>query len=169
MLIALSLSIVSTAAIVFFSRRLMCYLRHFQEVNYDKKQFKNWMLENGIYDKKGSLIAAIAALIIELTKEQILISLIISAIAGVGLVWLALWEDDPRKDGFPLLQPTRKATKIYNLALGCYSILMVIAVVTGYALGADDDIAVYWLIVIIAIQSSPIWLLLSTSLYRRFG
>jgi hypothetical protein len=167
MLIALCLSIISIAAIVFFSRRLLCYLRHFQEVGYDKRQFGAWMLENGIYDKKGSLIAAIAALVIELTKEQIIISLLVSTMAGIGLVWLALWEDDPRKDGFPLLEATKKSTAIYNLALGWYSILMAIAVVSCYALGADDDMAVYWLIVIIAIQSSPIWLLLSTSLYQR--
>jgi hypothetical protein len=103
----------------------------------------------------------------EMTKEQIVISLIVSTIAGAGLVWLALSEEDPCKVGSPLLKATKKSTTIYNLALSLYSILMVIAVVTVYALGADDDIAIYWLIVIIAIQSSPIWLFLSSSMCRR--
>ena len=167
MLIALCLSIISMAAIVFFSRRLLCYLRHFQEVEYDKKRFGIWMRDNSIYDKKGSSIAALAALVIELTKEKIETSLIISTIAAIGLVWLALWEDDPRKDGFPLLEATKKSTAIYNIALGWYSILIVVAVLSCYALGARDDMVVYWLIVIISIQSLPMWLLLSTRLYKR--
>ncbi len=168
MLVALCLSIISMATIVFSSHRLLCYLRHFQQVEYDQKRFLTWIQENDIYDKKGSTIAAIAALIVELTKEKILISLIASTMAGISLVWLAWSEEDPKKDGFPLLQITKKSRKVYNLALISYSILMVIAFVSCYALGADDDIAIYWLIVIIFMQSSPIWLLLSTrSYYRR--
>jgi hypothetical protein len=167
MLIALSLSIISAGAIVFFSRRLLCYLRHFQQVDYCKKNFKDWLLENGIYDKKGSLIAAIAALAIELTKEEILLSVLISMIASVGLVWLSISENDPRKTGSFKLQATQQSTEIYNIALGVYSILFTISVLTVYRLGADDDIACYWLVVIIAIQSSPIWLVLSNSIHKR--
>jgi UDP-N-acetylmuramoyl-tripeptide--D-alanyl-D-alanine ligase len=167
MLIALSLSIVSAGTIVFFSRRLLCYLRHFQEVGYCKTNFKDWLLENGVYDKKGSVIAAIAALAIELTKEKIILSLIISTIATAGLVWLSVWEDDPRETGSPKLQTTKQSTTIYNIALGLYSILVVSTILTVYLLGADEDIACYWLVTIIAIQSSPIWLVLSSSLYKR--
>ncbi len=167
MLIALSLSIISAGAIVFFSRRLLCYLRHFQEVDYCKKNFKNWLLENGIYDKKGSMIAAGAALSIELTKEKILLSLLISVIASAGLVWLSLAENDPRKTGSFKLQATQKSTGIYNIALGVYSILLVSSILSVYQLGADDDIACYWLVVIIAIQSSPILLVLSNSIHKR--
>ena len=67
MLTALSLSLISAAAIIFFSRRLLRYLRNFQEGGYSRMQFTNWVIANGIYDKKGSLIATIAALSLELT------------------------------------------------------------------------------------------------------
>ncbi|MCY7367520.1 MAG: hypothetical protein LH474_05135 [Chamaesiphon sp.] len=90
--------------IIFSSHRLLCYLRHLQEVDYDEKRFGVWMLTNNIYDKKGSIIATVAALIIELTNEKIETALIVSTIAGIGLVWLVLREDDPLKDGFPLLR-----------------------------------------------------------------
>jgi hypothetical protein len=166
MLIALSVAIISIGTILFFGHRLLCYLRHFQEFDYSKSQFKDWILENGIYDKK-SIIAAIAALAIELTKEKIVLSLIISTIATIGLIWISLAEDDPTETGEFKLQITKQAYGIYNIALPLYSILVVGAFWTTYLLGADDDIACYWLVVIILIQSSPIWLILSNSLWKR--
>ncbi len=132
-----------------------------------KSQFKDWILENGVYDKKGSITAAIAAPAIELTKEKIVLSLIISTIATIGLIWMSLAEDDPIETGSFKLQITKQAYGIYNIALPLYSILVVGAFWSTYLLGADDDIACYWLIVIIVIQSSPIWLILSNSLWKR--
>ena len=167
MLLVLCLSIISMAAIVFSSHRLLCYLRHFQELGYGKEQFVNWMQENSVYDRKGSSIAAIAAIIIELTHLNMETDLIVSTIAGIGLVWLALIEDDPRQDGFPLLRASKQSTAIYNLALGLYSILMIIAALSCYALDLHDDVVTYWLIVIISIQFLPIWLLLSARIYQR--
>jgi hypothetical protein len=167
MLIALSVAIISIGAILFFSRRLLSYLRHFQEFDYSKNQFKDWILENGIYDKKGSGTAAIAALAIELTKEKIVFSLLISAIATIGLIWMSLAEDDPMETGSFKLQITKQASGIHNIALALYSILVMAAFWATYLLGADDDIACYWLVVIIIIQSSPIWLILSNSLWKR--
>ena len=166
MLLALCLSIISMATIVFSSHRLLCYLRHFQELGYGKERFVTWMQENSIYDRKGSSVAAIAAIIIELTHLNMETDLIVSTIAGIGLVWLALTEDDPLQDGFPLLRASKKSTAIYNLALSLYSILMIIAALSCYALDLHDDVVIYWLIVIISIQFLPIWLLLSARIYK---
>jgi hypothetical protein len=169
MLVALTLAMIIVSAIVFFSRRLFRYLLHFQEVGYSKGQFKDWIIENGVYDKKGSLLAAMAALSIELLHDEITIAVIISTIAAGVLIWLGLWEGDPRTDedeGFQL-QATKQSTAIYNLALGAYSILITLVFIIVYVLGAGAEIACYWLVVIIAIQSSPIWLVLSNSLWKR--
>jgi UDP-N-acetylmuramoyl-tripeptide--D-alanyl-D-alanine ligase len=172
MLIALCISIISVAAIIFYSRRLFRYLAHLQEVQYNRKQFKNWLVANGVYDRKGSAIATVAALAIELTKEKIIISLIISLVGAIALIWLGFWEPDPRKIGVPSetgefrLQATERATKLYNLALSIYSIVLILVILGAYALGADDDMAVYWLIVIFSIQSSPVWLLIASTLAK---
>jgi hypothetical protein len=163
---ALSLSIVSAAAIMFFSRRLLCYMRHFQEGGYSRRQLKDWVISNSIYDKKGSLIATIAALLLELTEHSNVrgIGLIICTIAAIALIWLGLWENDPREIGSFKLKPTQKATTTYNLALGLYSIALVIVMISVYKLGARDDLACYWLVVIGAIQSSPIWIAIASIL-----
>jgi UDP-N-acetylmuramoyl-tripeptide--D-alanyl-D-alanine ligase len=168
MLTVLAISLISAAAIIFFSRRLLRYLCHFQECGYDRQQFKNWLFENNIYDRKGSLIATISAIVLELVESRnLLISLVVCTIAAVALVWLALWENDPRKVGPVMLKTTAKATNIYNLALVLYSIALPLAIVCVYILGAKEDLACYWLVVIVAIQSSPLWLFFASTLLRN--
>jgi hypothetical protein len=168
MLTALAISLISAAAIIFFSRRLLRYLCHFQECEYNRKQFRNWLLENSIYDRKGSLIATIVAIVLELIEgRNIFISLFICTIGAIALVWLSLWEDDPRKIGSVTLKTTEQAAKMYNLALGLYSISLPLAIVCVYKLGAGGDLACYWLVVIVAIQSSPLWLFFASTLLQK--
>ncbi len=164
---AISLSLISVAAIIFFSHRLLCYMRHFQEGGYSRRQFKNWVIANGIYDKKGSAIATMTALMLELIDLGKMTSLVICTLGVIGLIWLSIWEQDPRKaKDFPL-QPTRRATRIYNLALALYSIGLILAIFGVYKLGVGDRIACYWLVVIVAIQSSPLWLVMASTLVRK--
>jgi hypothetical protein len=166
MLTALCISEISAAAIMFFSHRLLCYLWHFQEGGYCPRQFKDWVVANGIYDKKGSLVATIAALMLELTEGNQVITLVICTIAAAALVWLGFWEKDLRTFGTLRVQSTKQAKAIYNLALSLYSLVFISCIITIYLIGANDDIACYWLLVIIAIQSSPIWVLLASNLLR---
>jgi hypothetical protein len=169
MLVILDISLIAAATIVFFSHRILCYLRHFQEGNYCRREFKNWLLVNGIYDKKGSLIATIAAILCELTEERnVMLSLGICAMGAVALIYLTLWENDPLDVGPFKLQPTRQARAIHKLAVCLYSISFSLAIVALYKLGAGDDIACYWLLVIVAIQSSPFWLFLAGSIKFRY-
>ena len=137
-------------------------LRHTQP--YSRRYFKNWIVENGVYDKKGTLIAAIAATVLELIGDHELIGLVISTIAAICLIWLGFWEDDPRKVGTPKLQATDRATAIYNLALALYSISFTILICCLYRFTHDDDLALYWMAVILAIQSSPIWLVIAKTI-----
>jgi hypothetical protein len=164
MLIILCISMTCAASIMFFSRRLLRYLWLFQRDEYRRRRFGKGLMDNNIYDRKGSFIATIAALAIELTREQLVVSSIISILAAIALVYLGFWENDPRLSESVKLVENDRSQKIYHLSLSCYSICLVIANICAYALGADDDISCYWLIAIIAIQSSPIWLLLASSL-----
>lgn len=164
MLIILCITAICAATIMFFSRRLLRYLWLLQRDEYSRKQFGKGLMENNIYDRKGSLIAMMAALAIEITRDQLIISSIISILGAIALVYLGFWESDPRLSESVKLVESDRSQKIYHLSLSFYSIALVIAIVTTYALGADNNIACYWLIAIIAIQSSPIWLLLASSL-----
>ena len=154
----LSLFAISTAAIIFFSHRLLGYLRHFQERNYSPKLFKNWLLTNRIYDKKGSLIAILAAIAIEITKQGQVSSLVICTIAMAAFICLSLWEGDPRKVGYPVLLPTQRIVVTYGLALSLYAISLILSIATIDRIMANLSMSVYWLFAIVAIQSSPLWM-----------
>jgi UDP-N-acetylmuramoyl-tripeptide--D-alanyl-D-alanine ligase len=161
----LSLSFISAASIIFFSRRLLRYLYHFQEGGYSRRYFKDWMIENGIYDKKGTLIATIAAISVELIGENQSLSLVITTLGAACLIGLGFWEDDPREVGTIKLRPTDRATAIYNLALALYSIFFTLLICgIYYIFSHHDDLALYWLAVIVAIQSSPFWLIIARSI-----
>jgi hypothetical protein len=167
MLTAISISTIAAAATIFYSRRLLCYIRHFQDNDYSPKLFTNWVIENGVYDRKGSLIATIAALTLEIAQQGRVISLLICVIASSALVWQGLREVDPRKAGYPILQPTRKARAVYNLSLNLYLFFFLSCSFIVYQISADKDMAAYWLIVIVAIQSSPLCMLLANAIVSR--
>jgi UDP-N-acetylmuramoyl-tripeptide--D-alanyl-D-alanine ligase len=164
---ALSLFVISTAAIIFFSHRLLGYLRHFQERDYSTKLFKNWLLTNRIYDKKGSLIATLAAIAVEITSKSQVGSLVICTLAMAAFMWLSLWEGDPRKVGYPVLVPTQRVIVTYGLALSLYAILLVLSIATIEHISANFSMSAYWLLVIVAIQSSPLWLFLANTIVVR--
>jgi UDP-N-acetylmuramoyl-tripeptide--D-alanyl-D-alanine ligase len=167
MLTTISISVVAAATTIFYSRRLLCYLRHFQDNDYSPKLFTNWVIENGVYDRKGSLIATVAALTLEVAQAGRVISLVICLIASAALVWQGLREVDPRKAGHPILQPTRKARAVYNLSLNLYLLSFLFCSLIVYLISADRDMAAYWLIVIVAIQSSPLCMLLAAAIVSR--
>jgi hypothetical protein len=167
MLTAISIALICIATIVFLRHRLLCYLRHFQAGGYCRTQFKNWLIANNIFDRKGSTIATIAAVTLELLHRSQMspfITVIICLLGAIALIWLSLWEKDPYKaEDFPL-QPSEQVKGIYHLALGLYSIAFALVVVGVYQLGAGDRMAYYWLVVILAIQSSPVWIFLASTI-----
>lgn len=167
MLTIFSLSFIAAASIVFFSRRLLRYLYHFQEGGYSRRYLKDWIVENGVYDKKGTLIAAIAAISIEFTGETQLLSLAISTFCAGCLIWLGFWEEDPRKVGKIKLEPTERAIDIYNLTLTLYSIVFTLSMCGIYMFTEHEDLAPYWLTVIVGIQSSPIWLVIARTIIYK--
>jgi UDP-N-acetylmuramoyl-tripeptide--D-alanyl-D-alanine ligase len=167
MSVIFSLSFITAASIIFFSQRLLRYLYHFQEGGYSRRYLKNWILENGIYDKKGTCIAAIAAILIELiAAHNQSVSFVISVIGAGSLIWLGFWENDPRKVGTPKLKSSNRAIDIYNLALALYSIAFMFSICGIYTFTDHDDLAPYWLTVIVGIQSSPIWLVIAKTICR---
>ncbi len=161
MLTILSLIGISIANIIFFSRRCLRYLFHFQQLNYSGRCFKDWLIENDVYDRKGTLIATVIALIAESIKHNDLLSLVVSIVGSLALVSLGLRQPDPRKDRESGLQDTRRAIAIYWRSLVLYSISLVSIFGCLYLFNDDDDIAAYWIVTIVFIQSSPLWLILA--------
>jgi UDP-N-acetylmuramoyl-tripeptide--D-alanyl-D-alanine ligase len=165
MLTIVCLTVISAATILFFTRRGLRYLRYFQQEEYNGTRFKAWFIEKSTFDRKGTVIALIAAAGSKFaTGGDMVLCLGICLIAAAALVFVGFSEEDPRIVGKIKLNMTDRATAIYNLALGLYAIAVILIISGAYALGAGDRIYWYWLIAIGLIQSSPIWIVIANAI-----
>ncbi|WP_373544347.1 Mur ligase family protein [Chamaesiphon sp.] len=165
MLTTICLIIISATTIIFFTRRGLRYLRYFQQEEYNGTRFKDWFLEKCTFDKKGTLIALTAAALSRFVSGgDMVICLVICLVAAAVLVLVGFQEEDPRQVGKIKLKMTDRATAIYHLALGLYSIATILIITGTYALGAGDSIYIYWLVTVGVIQSSPIWIAIANAI-----
>jgi UDP-N-acetylmuramoyl-tripeptide--D-alanyl-D-alanine ligase len=165
MLTIICLTLISAATIIFFTRRGLRYLRYFQQEEYNGTRFKDWFLEKRTFDNKGTLIALLAAMLSRFsTGGDMVTCVVICLIAATMLIFIGFKEEDPRKVGKIKLNMTDRATAIYNLALGLYSIATILVISGTYFLGSGDSIYIYWLVAVGLIQSSPIWIVIANSI-----
>lgn len=165
MLTFLCLTAISAAAILFFTRRGLRYLRYFQQEEYNPTRFKDWLIEKGTFDKKGTAIALSAAALTRFaTWGDMAVCLAICVGAATVLVFIGFQEEDPRTVGKIKLNMTDRATAIYNLALGLEAIAVIAIVAGTYFLGAGDRIYWYWLVAVLLIQSSPLWIVVANTI-----
>ena len=165
MLTLICLIVISAASILFFTRRGLRYLRYFQQEEYNGSRFKDWFLEKGTFDKKGTLVALLAAGLSRFaTGGDMVTCLVICLVSAAVLVSIGFREEDPRIVGKIKLNMTDRATAIYHLALGLYSISVILTIVGGYFLGAGDNIYIYWLIAVGLIQFSPIQIVIANAI-----
>jgi UDP-N-acetylmuramoyl-tripeptide--D-alanyl-D-alanine ligase len=165
MLTLICLTVISAATILFFTRRGLRYLRYFQQEEYNGTRFKDWFLEKSAFDKKGTLVALIAAAASKFaTGGDMTLCLIVCLIAAAAFVFVGFSEEDPRVVGKIKLNMTDRATAIYNLALGLYAIAVISIISGAYFLGLGESIYWYWLIAVGLVQSSPIWIVIANSI-----
>lgn len=126
--------IVPIAGILFAARRLLRYLRFFQQEEYNNARFAVWLKEKNAYDTKAFRLCAAAAavcFIAGLISEALL--LWATAIFGVALVALGLSEEDPRRSGKLRLNMTERATRIYRVALELSALLSLVSLLIAIA------------------------------------
>lgn len=85
----------------FCYRRLLRYLRFFQQEGYDPKRFLDWVWRSRAWDRRGTLLLLATAWV---PGGEFA--------AGVGFTGLALLEKDPRKDGKLPLKMTARLRRI---------------------------------------------------------
>jgi UDP-N-acetylmuramoyl-tripeptide--D-alanyl-D-alanine ligase len=165
MLTLICLTVISAATILFFTRRGLRYLRYFQQEEYNGTRFQAWFLEKSAFDKKGTLVALLAAAASKFaTGGDMTLCLIVCLIAAAALVFVGFSEEDPRIVGKIKLNMTDRATAIYKLALGLYAIAVISIISGAYFLGLGDSIYWYWLIAVGLVQSSPIWIVIANAI-----
>jgi UDP-N-acetylmuramoyl-tripeptide--D-alanyl-D-alanine ligase len=119
---ATSVWILCIGLLLFGWRRILSYLRYFQQEEYSARRFWSWIIEKRAFDTRGSAtILASAALLWAIPGSIARITL--SAVAAIVLVWIAWrYEEDPRTTGKIKLNMTQRATKIAQGARLIFSV-----------------------------------------------
>jgi UDP-N-acetylmuramoyl-tripeptide--D-alanyl-D-alanine ligase len=149
------------SAIGFFYHRGFHYLRCLQHQEYNEKQFIDWLVAHKVFDRKGSLIALVAAGASKYFANIHGIGLEVCIIAAIAFTALCFFEPDPRRADTIERQISPRMNKIYWLAMLFYSLFTICLIFCSYAVHTIVRVPWCWLAVIIVIQSSPIWIILA--------
>ena len=111
----------------FLSKRLLRYLRYFQQEEYTPTRFIDWIKDNNAFDKRGTFVSLFGLAGIWYGDYQVFITLAISFL----FLLIAILEEDPRKFGKKTLVLTQRAKSIYILALGLGFVLGALGLFLG--------------------------------------
>ena len=138
----LTTALLIVAAALFTGKRLLRYLRYYQQEEYNSKRFLKWIRDHRAFDRRGSLIALIGLLLPE--------SSLVTCAAAIALAFFAFFEEDPRTEGKVRLKMTERATRLYLTAAVLASLF--------FTLIAFESL---WLAQLFLFQLTPGWLLLA--------
>lgn len=162
-LICILLVILASAA--FAERRLLRYLRFFQQEEYDRRRLLAWISANRAFDSRGTLVAALAAFVhgslIVFGYLSADSQLIFSALFAGVLVLIVSVEEDPRKAGKIKLKMTERASRLYESALVLYLAALLLAGAGSFAFLGRGGPTVFWLTQLVFFQAVPLFLVLA--------
>ncbi len=123
------------AATLFFGwRRILSYLRYYQQEEYSSIRFWSWLRAKRAFDTRGKLIV-VGVAVLSWLIPQYLLHIFIALLGAVTLcVVVLLVEEDPRRSGKIKLALTQRASKIAWLAFG----LLVIIALTPLLLSCSS-------------------------------
>ncbi len=157
----LGLILITTAGLFFSRRRLLSYLRYYQQQEYDSGRYLHWIFEQRAFDRRGSVVALAAFGASALLNFSFSVAVAGSALLGI----VAACEEDPRKKGKITLKMTERATRIYRVAWIFAAILESIALlVCAQTYGTKG----FWLLQIILFQVLPL-LLIAANVTLQWG
>lgn len=149
-----STAILAAAALYFIYKRLLRYLRYFQQEEYSAKRFAAWIKRSEAWDRRGTATLFVAAALLSLAPESLELLRISMLLASVILIFFAKEEDDPRKSGKIKLVMTTRARRIFYLALALATLLTLFIV---FGIDFIQPLEVFVLLVLL-IQATPLLL-----------
>jgi UDP-N-acetylmuramoyl-tripeptide--D-alanyl-D-alanine ligase len=115
-----SIALLIGGVTIFGWRRLLSYLRYFQQEEYNEARFRTWLEEKGAGDTRGTAITITAALCASLLASQAW-TFVIALVTVSALLFTVLWvEEDPRTSGKLPLKMTQRASKIVWCAFALF-------------------------------------------------
>jgi UDP-N-acetylmuramoyl-tripeptide--D-alanyl-D-alanine ligase len=148
------LALLSLAHGLFFWRRSLRYLRYLQQEDYDGARFGQFVLQRRAFDRRGSVISLIGALLV-------IASWWLSLIAAAALIVVALREEDPRRQGKLRLQLTGRAKRLWLTAWLLDALFWMSALFL-----LRHNVPLLWAIHALFCQLIPVWIGLAPPLLQ---
>lgn len=148
----LDIFVLSIGMLVFISRRILRYLRYFQQEEYTPSRFIDWLKQNNAYDTRASLAGILLFLHYVSPDAAPLANLLL----GLFLFYYSYVEPDPTVSGKKLLVMTQRARAIYKVAFLLLGMIFLISI-----FGNSVENYIYY---VILVQSPPILLIASVLL-----
>jgi UDP-N-acetylmuramoyl-tripeptide--D-alanyl-D-alanine ligase len=161
-----SVVILVVALLDFGHRRILSYLRFFQQEEYSSRRFVAWIKERRAVDTRGTAVLASLGLLSVLFpgawRELCFVAVAAAALLGIvrGI------EEDPRRSGKLRLNMTQRASKIALVAFGMYALLALLPLMLsgGCCGGPNRAIPYAALYAIPLVHSVPLLLLVANKL-----
>ncbi|MEE4377338.1 MAG: UDP-N-acetylmuramoyl-tripeptide--D-alanyl-D-alanine ligase [Candidatus Competibacteraceae bacterium] len=170
MINSLALLSASCGVLLFFHRRVLTYLRYFQQEEYNGQRFLAWFWRYRAFDRRGSVICLLTLLVTGgLTVIAPTSLTLLGWLLGAGaLAWIAWREDDPRKTGKVTLKITQRARRIWYTASGLFLGVVLVMTILWWLTVSNGYLPFYWLIVLLLIQCSPFLLILANRILAPY-
>ncbi len=142
-------------------RRILAYLRYFQQEEYNPRRFLAWFKAHRAFDRRGSLLL-ITVLLLSLIVSRPWATNLLGLLGAIAVMLVVfLLEGDPRKTGKIKLNMTQRASKIAWLAFGMYTLvaLLSLSVMLFRCCESYNSLPLVGLVGLILVQSPP-WLIL---------
>ncbi|MCP5419243.1 MAG: UDP-N-acetylmuramoyl-tripeptide--D-alanyl-D-alanine ligase [Gammaproteobacteria bacterium] len=150
----------------FYYRRVLRYLRYFQQEEYNDKRFVDWLRRHRAFDRRGTVVClgmAIGTALIQSVAGSL--PALLGWLLGSGvLIWSAWREEDPRSTGKITLKITQRARRIWWLSCGLFAIATLLVSTPFFLPGLRSYASVFWLCLIPLIQATPLLLIAANRL-----
>jgi UDP-N-acetylmuramoyl-tripeptide--D-alanyl-D-alanine ligase len=157
MIPVLALFAAACGAFVFFYRRVLRYLRYFQQEEYNAGRFLDWFLRLRAFDRRGTtvcLAAGVGTALLQISAGP-LVALPGWLLGSGVLAWVAWREEDPRASGKITLKITQRARRIWVLSCGLFAVAAVLPITPLLFPAMRPYAPVYWAWLLLLIQSTP--------------
>lgn len=145
------------AGTAFAAKRVLSYLRYFQQEQYLTPRFRIWYKSRGAYDRRGS-----AAGLVGLAGAAIGMPCIASTIASLYLIWRTAAEENPIRSGKLPLKLTERAVRIAALTT------VILLILEGVARATAWSSSSMWIFQILIFQAVPLMLIVANTLLAPY-
>ncbi len=162
----LSMIVFAAGMLLFGWRRLLAYLRYYQQEEYSSTRFRTWIREKRAFDRRGTIVV-VCCLILATLLPAGGPALAVATLGALALSCIVLFvEEDPRTSGKIKLNMTQRANKIATVGFVGYALCVALPiwVTCSTCHSACPPLTKLLLFSLLFVQTPPLFLMLANAI-----